>query len=503
MLAGKTVEIGRRLLLVVAATAGLIIAARMLAGPFRLLLPVNTPLNAEGLFGLAASLALLGQVAGKEKRWPRLGTGILAAAVVLVAIAALGRALTFYFLSDDFILVRGASTWIRDQFWRQFTSGGGDGYYRPIGAVSLVASSIMAGFHPWLWHAFGLALHAANCVLVLLLARRLGASRLAGFFAAALYAIHGTRPEAVVWIAARFDLLATFFVLAGLLLFPRFKAAALAMMALAILSKEVGYVFPLLLLLFPEGRRWKVAAPFFAVAAALFAYRWTLFGGIGGYRVGGVAQVAVVGLPTLKALTIRLWAALYFPINWSVEPSRWIGALAIVYMIAVLWLLRSGTRSYFGFGFILISALPALQLLGIAADLGNSRVLYLPSVGFCLMLAMALDHRSRDRRERFAIAAVLLIFHFVALQHNLADWAYASEKTKAACVSGAAYTRSSSTFRAFGLPITLRGVPALANGFAECIEIEGGRRVEVSREGNVVLTWDRALDQIVCMRGCR
>src|SRR5438552_1354056 len=79
-------------------------------------------------------------------------------------------------------------------------------------------------------------------------------------FAAVMFAIHGTRPEAAVWIAGRCDLISTFFVLCGLLLFIRsqnelpsvgyvYGFASLACMILAILTKESAYVFPFLLVL--------------------------------------------------------------------------------------------------------------------------------------------------------------------------------------------------------------------------------------------------------------
>ena len=77
------------------------------------------------------------------------------------------------------------------------------------------------GSNPVWWHACSLAIHAANAVLVLFMAKRLGASVFAAGFAGALFAVHGIHPEAAVWIAGRFDLVATFFLLAGLLLFTK------------------------------------------------------------------------------------------------------------------------------------------------------------------------------------------------------------------------------------------------------------------------------------------
>jgi hypothetical protein len=297
-------------------------------------------------------------------------------------------------------------------FWPLFTSGGGDGFFRPIGYISLAFTSAWAGASPVLWHSTALALHITNTVLVYMLAAILGRSRLAAIFAAVLFAIHGTRPEAAVWIAGRFDLLSTFFVLCGLLFFIRsqnelasigyvYGFASLACMILAILTKESAYVFPFLLvqLLVSDGhwswRRLAVLISFHFMAVALFAYRWILFGGIGGYRdvQTGEPQALTLGVGhTLKALVLRTWAVLWFPINWSREPNKVLTVLVVAYVLSLVFLavVRMHRRELlFALGFVLVSVLPPLHLLLIGPDLGKSRLLYLPSVGFCLMLSLA------------------------------------------------------------------------------------------------------------------
>jgi hypothetical protein len=432
-------------------------------------------------------------------------------ALIVFTTAAFWRILYFYFLSDDFVLVDIART-IRFAARPLFTTAGGDGFFRPIGYISLKLTSLCVGVNPISWHATALALHVANVLLVFLLATRLSATRLAATFAAALFAIHGTRPETAAWIAGRFDLLATFFVLAGLLFFSTgypYQIASLVCMVLAILSKESAYIFPLLLLLFLIAKRDLSRSriisliPYFATAAALFSYRWWLFGGIGGYKDvhTGQSQALTFGLSTLKALALRLWAALYFPINWSMEPDAWLAALMIAYIGALVWLATSrSSRELMGFslGFVVISALPPLHLLGIGADLANSRLLYLPSVGFCLMLAVVVG--GLRGRARCIIPGVILAFHFAALQHNLNEWEYASGKAKAACAIAAECARSCNSFSDIRakipfMPRTLRGVPFFANGFAECIETMDGQPLGRS---DCVMTWNQAKDEVQC-----
>jgi hypothetical protein len=403
---------------------------------------------------------------------------LVALGVVVISVIALRRALGVYFLSDDFILVRIGQDWSAAAFRYSITHGGGDGFFRPLGYASFALDARLNGSNPVWWHATSLAIHTANAVLVLFVARRLGASILAAGFAGALFAVHGIHPEAVVWIAGRFDLMATFFLLTGLLLFTitgdsnriTLHAAALACFTVAALSKESAFIFPLLVAGYALAKHQPLrsTAPYFALGAILFGYRWSLFGGIGGYvdRATGRPAALSLGLgSTLKAVAVRLWTSLYFPLNWSTDPSLPMALLAVAYMAVIIWLAlraRPVRTLWLAAASILICAIPVLSLLAGSPALAGSRVLYLPSVWFAILLALALD--SVPGRARYAGAAIVLLFHFAALQHNLGFWEAASAQVKAACATGIPSVSNS-------LPGSIDGVPALANGRPECIEI--------------------------------
>ena len=499
--------------------AGLAIAARALIGPFDFPVRVTTPLNPEGWFGLAVTILLAtgaGFAAKQELLASQPGPWRAAPVAALAGIttAVFWRTLHTCFLGDDFVLVNMANKFHDVRLL--FQTPGGDGFFRPVGYVSLLWTAAWAGIDPAAWHATALALHAFNVALVFLLAARLSLSRTAAFFAAALFAIHGTRPEAVTWIAGRFDLLATFFVLAGLLLFVRSwgeasraaiacRLASLALMALGCLSKEPAFAFPFLLVLLvaeervPLRKKAAILTPFFVTAAALFAYRCWLLGGIGGYRnpqTGG-AQALAFGLPAIKALAVRLWTALYFPINWSSEPGAWLKVLTIAYLCALVGLAagRPNRRlAAFGLGFLLISGLPALQGFGFGPALEGGRLLYLPSVGFCLMLAAGLD--GVPGRSRWAAVAAILLFHLAALQHNLNEWERVSAKTRAAAAAIAQCMEPSSRKVVdLGVPARLNGVPFLGNANPEQIAFALSAPSTKSKGS---LAWNRAQETVQC-----
>ena len=426
--------------------------------------------NVEGCLGLALLLVLLLRSKAGERarqdldRWD----AVALASVALLVAAAFWRSAGYYFLSDDFVLLRHAREFNARAV---FITGGGDGFFRPLGYALMAWTWPWAGEDPVRWHAVGFLLHALNSMLVFALARALGFSRFAGWLAAALFAIHATRPEAVVWIAGRFDLLATFFVLLALLSFMRrWLWLALIAMIAGMLSKETAYACPLLMALTLSGswrkRAWTLS-PFLAAAAGMFAYRWYLFGGIGGYATAAGKPLPLGIMQTLKALGLRLWAILFFPVNWSIPPGAALAVAMAIYLAALVWMAWrrvDRTQLVVALGFVLVAALPAIQQLLIGADLLKARHLYLPSVGFCLLVAAAVE-QGRGKL-RWGVAVAVLTFNLVALSHNLVAWESAARISKSACVAAVE-----------GLPRILNGVYLFQNGFSECVQMERRSKV--------------------------
>src|ERR1700683_3128036 len=181
-------------------------------------------INWESIFGLAVVISLLWRSgSGRE---PTLAAKLTLdrrdmLPMVLIALmicAVFWRAARISFLSDDYVLVSMAQSF-RGNYEAMFTQGGGDGFFRPLGYLSIFWTWPWAGLDPNRWHWVGLLLHLGNSLLVYVLAGALGLSRGCAWLAAALFAWHGANPEAVVWIAGRFDLLAAFFGLLALVAF--------------------------------------------------------------------------------------------------------------------------------------------------------------------------------------------------------------------------------------------------------------------------------------------
>jgi tetratricopeptide (TPR) repeat protein len=144
------------------------------------------------------------------------------------------------------------------------------GHWIPVTWLTLGADYVVWGMHPLGYHLTSLLLHAANAVLLLLVARRLLAHALpdapphardAGALAAALvWALHPLRVESVAWVTERRDVVCGAFALLTVLAYLRMTARAgparrrwlgiaLAAYAAALASKSIVIGLPIVLVL--------------------------------------------------------------------------------------------------------------------------------------------------------------------------------------------------------------------------------------------------------------
>ena len=132
-----------------------------------------------------------------------------------------------------------------------------DRLYRPLSMFTFALNYAVHAYRPLGYHLVNLGLHAAACFLVWHLARRLVAEPAVAAWAAALFAVHPIHVEAVANVVGRAELLATVFLLGGLLVLlphggvPGLRRAALAgpLFFLALLSKETAVCYAAVALL--------------------------------------------------------------------------------------------------------------------------------------------------------------------------------------------------------------------------------------------------------------
>ncbi|HEY1242791.1 MAG TPA: hypothetical protein VGF16_19655 [Bryobacteraceae bacterium] len=476
----------RYLLFAALAISGVVLACRAIAGPFRILsVPVNSPLNAQSVFGLSvtALLALRRSSEGAPFEGKTRYATVWLAGIVVLAVVLLAPALGYPLVFDEYTLARYGQGLNLGMAKYYLTHAGGDGFFRPLGYLSLGLDATWAGYVPVGWHLLSFALHLGNIGLVWLLAQRLLADDLAALWAAALFAIHGTVLLTATYLAARFDALAAFFVLAGLVSFGRYveQRSRLALglsfgcLAAGLLSKEIAYSFPFLAVLVSGSKakeHWRALAGLFAVVAAAFTYRYSLLGSIGGYRDPATGALDVLQpnfVGYLKGIGLRAWSVFYFPVNWSRQLEPWLVLALIASLLALCWITVSGRaprqKLLLSLAFTILALLPIAHLLLVDAGLWGAGRFYLPLAGFAMLLAVAI--RGVPGRKQVFVGTVLVLFQVAALRHNLGIWGAVAGMVDRTCT---AVAQSGALPPASSVPVLIDGVPFLRNGLPACVE---------------------------------
>jgi Flp pilus assembly protein TadD len=334
-----------------------------------------------------------------------------------------------------------------DARFPNFDSANQTTVYRPLqmltyrGVVGLFGASALA-FHVCSV-AFALAGALAGLWLFWLLTRSLPTA----FAAAALFAVYPVHTEAVDWIAALPDLgCGLFFLLAFALYVVRRKPLSLAAFAVALLWKETAVVFPLLLVVYlllqPSATRvrdcLKGSAWYWAILAVYLGVRAYVLGSIAHsprtWLLGPLQFVL-----TVAHLTLSYWVKLAVPVGLSayylLHPVRSIAdprvpltVLLVGCVAAGVYLLRRTWLALFAIAWVILALLPALDLNALGRNAFTERYLYLPSAGFCLLVALGaawlvgrLPAKLRRPVAAVALAAVVAAFTAETVTRN-PDW---------------------------------------------------------------------------------
>lgn len=347
------------------------------------------------------------------------------------------------------------------------------GLYRPVTTLSYAINYAVGGPNVLGYHLANIALHALCCLLVFALGRRLAdAARgpfpdVAALLGALLFAVHPVHVEAVTAMVGRAELLAALGSLGCLYLTctraraPWRYPGALVALALGVLSKENAAITPLLFCLMalalpaaaglstrpglfsPEGRRalWRAGGLAAGMACAVglyFILRPVAAGGaIQAQWFGG--QPGGVVFYTMTRVVAEYLRILVFPHPLGVDfyysnkigftPSFTLASLADTALwLAVLGFgiaaLRRAPLAAMGILWVFVALLPVLNIVPIGVLMAE-RLLYLPSVGFCIMAGAGAALLPTFMRWRMPAAAiVVLAFSGLAAKTWMrnADW---------------------------------------------------------------------------------
>lgn len=355
---------------------------------------------------------------------------------ILVYAPFLGNAFVLY--DDNTLLV--------PRTLAQIFAGYDPELYVPLTLLSFqIERMIAGGFHPVVTHGIGLLLHLGNVMLVYSIAAVILKRRWEALVAASLFALHPVNVEAVLWAAARKDVLSTFFALMAIAAYLRSARgesarshwASVALFLCALLSKVSVAPLPIVLLLIDwlrerPLRRGAVLEkwPYFVLAAIFIAI--ALVGKTLALKDHSFATLLLVFPKTitfaLGKLTVPTGlSVIYQQSTFTAESSNIFSSIlalfALFSFLALSFVQRWKTIS-FGLLFFLVFFLPniaALQKHGFL-HFASDRFAYLPAVGLFLIVAAGAERLMRARKGKIPVlaAVILVLGGFSVLSRNQA-----------------------------------------------------------------------------------
>jgi 4-amino-4-deoxy-L-arabinose transferase-like glycosyltransferase len=203
-------------------------------------------------------------------------------------------------------------------------------YYRPLFVAWSMLNYTLFGLRPWGWHLGAVLLHVGAVVAVFWLVRRLGLEYWTAALAALIFALHPVHIEPVTWISAASDTMVTILAALSFAAFlngrgaagnlerspesqrnsgrkkrAAWRMASLALLACALLTKEMAVIFSTL------------------VAIYAWLYPSKRNASLGQRVVGAVMEAAPYAVVTLAYALLRKHALLHATGQFEIPVTGW------------------------------------------------------------------------------------------------------------------------------------------------------------------------------------
>lgn len=376
-----------------------------------------------------------------------------------------------------------------------------NGNYAPLHIMSYMLDYTLGGLNAGIFKLTNVTLHAFNTLLYYALLVRLTGKRFIALAAAAIFLCHPVQVESVVWISQRKNLLAMFFFLISFLSYITWKERkcfkiyvfSLGAFLLALLSKSVVVIFPLVLICydicFQERKRlWLLVReklPYTLMAAACAVVALFSQKGIGGGMtsyLGGSALITMLNMLSifsnymiLLLFPARLSMIYITPVRTSLDSGIVLSALlVVVFVFASIYFYRCNRRIFFWGFLFFIGFLPVSNIIPMIT-LMNDRYLYFPMLGFAALIAhVPIFERGQLPLRQFMLSRALFIALLLGL--SAVTWQRIDVWRNSVALWGDAVMKAEDGYR-YGQEKNF-----IVEGYAEALTKLGD---EAKRKGNI------------------
>ena len=376
--------------------------------------------------------------------------------IIILGFLVYGNSLQGKFLWDDEYLIK-YNTYLRSFsnipkiFATDIGYGSGRqfGFYRPLQMFTYVIDYSLYKLKEWGYHLTNLILHILVSICVYIFFNLLYKRPRVSLVASLLYLVHPLNTAIVSYISGRADSMLILFMLLAFIFYVRdinkpaiwSYSLILVSYALALLSKEASFIFPVLLLLYHYSFKKETDVKrFIAVVTMTLVYvliRITLLAHIiltGPHTIGGTTT-ALQRLPGFFAAMASYAGILLIPMNLRMgrgmmlfdffDPQVIAGMFILIALVwACLYFKKKRGIEFFGLMWFFITILPVSNIYPLNAYMAE-HWLALPSIGIFLIAGDAIDRVYSKPRLKFLallIIGVMIISYGCVTAKQNAYW---------------------------------------------------------------------------------
>ncbi len=343
------------------------------------------------------------------------------------------------------------------------------GIYRPLTLVSYALNHACHELNPFGYHLVNVVLHAINSLIVFFLSLNFFSAkqRTAAFLTGVFFALHPIHTEAVANVVGRAELLYTFFYLAAWQLHIKLKtfrpdreiwgiAGVILLLLLSFFSKEMSITFIGTVILFDFmfkndagfanliRTRWKYYIVYAVLTIAFLLFRFSLVSlSLVVYPIENYLVMLDAPYRVLNALHIIFFkyaVLLLFPYKLSPDYSHkaihilsllsdirsvLTIILSIIACLVLIWSYRKLPIIFFAMMLIAITLSPVTNIAKTIGTIMAERLLYLPSLGFCILLAWFIVICRQNKRLLYVgliLNSLILIGYSARTVTRNLDW---------------------------------------------------------------------------------
>ena len=306
--------------------------------------------------------------------------------------------------------------------------------YRPLQMITYMLDYAFWKLNVFGYHLTNIMLHILAAVVLYWLLYIVSENTLLPFLTAILFIIHPVHTEVVTYLSGRSDSLSALFILLCIVCYIKgedtkrliWRFFMISSYILALLARENSIILPLLILLYQHAYKKKIEAkkilPILSVSFIYIFLRVTFLK----YLLPTTTPFTnfIQRIPGFFVAITNYLNLLLFPISLHMEygsnlfkittPKALFGILIVIFWLILALRKKSSKLIFFSISWFFVTLLPVSNIFPINAYMAE-HWLYLPSIGFFIILASILTFLYK--KNRFKIPAIAL-FTFLLVYYS-------------------------------------------------------------------------------------